>query len=115
MPTTSKRRLLIQEGLASYVVDYLDGTNLPKSDSATFLPFMSLCIGTKAKLEGVSLKYYEFERELRLILTALRAKRSGKDIIRELQFEDPTDPLVADILAQKDARRLRPAAENSKT
>ncbi|MBN2478858.1 MAG: DUF2764 family protein [Parachlamydiales bacterium] len=46
--------------------------------------------------------YFKFERELRLILTAIRAKKYKKDFLKELQFEDFHDDFVAFILAQKD-------------
>jgi len=46
--------------------------------------------------------YFKMERELRLIFTALRAKQMKRDIVYELQYEDPKDDLVAYILAQKD-------------
>jgi len=47
--------------------------------------------------------YFDFEREWRLILVGFRGKRGNKDLAKELQHEDFTDPLVAQILAQKDA------------
>ena len=47
--------------------------------------------------------YFKFEREQRLILTALRAKRLRLDISKELRFEDLSDDFVHYILAQKDA------------
>ncbi|MBI4142664.1 thioredoxin domain-containing protein, partial [Candidatus Uhrbacteria bacterium] len=37
------------------------------------------------------------------VLTALRAKQSGRDLAVELQFEDPKDPFVLQILSQKDS------------
>jgi hypothetical protein len=48
---------------------------------------------------------------MRLVLTALRAKRYERDLVRELQFEDPTDPLVVSILAQKDSPEYTPPLE----
>jgi hypothetical protein len=46
-----------------------------------------------------------------LVLTALRAKEAGRDIVRELQFEDPYDPFIANILAQKDSSDFIPPKE----
>jgi hypothetical protein len=53
----------------------------------------------------------KFEREVRLILTALRSKFLKKDITFELQFEDPTDSFVNYILVQKDAESFTPPQE----
>lgn len=44
-------------------------------------------------------------------MVGLRAKQIGRDVTRELQFEDFADPLVAQILAQKDADRYEPPME----
>lgn len=48
------------------------------------------------------------ERDLRLILVAFRAKQLGRDLLKELQYEDPEDEIVAQILAQKDAPQYEP-------
>lgn len=56
-------------------------------------------------------KYFAFEREWRLVQLALRCKRLGRDVVAELQFEDLGDPLVVQILAQKDADSYDPPAE----
>jgi hypothetical protein len=53
-------------------------------------------------------QYFSFERNVRLILLALRSKKYNRDISKELQFEDFKDPLVANILSQKDMDRFDP-------
>ncbi|MFQ5728988.1 MAG: DUF2764 family protein, partial [Waddliaceae bacterium] len=53
-------------------------------------------------------EYLAFEREWRLVLTGFRAKKLGRDVTAELQFEDPYDEVVAQILAQKDAKTYEP-------
>jgi hypothetical protein len=63
------------------------------------------------KRKGFLRAYLTFEREWRLVLLALRAKQLGRDVAKELQFEDPTDPLVAHILAQKDSETYDPPLE----
>ncbi|NGX60725.1 MAG: hypothetical protein K940chlam9_00193 [Chlamydiae bacterium] len=55
--------------------------------------------------------YYRFQREMRLVETGFRAKKLGKDLSYELQYEDPKDPIVAQILAQRDARTYEPPFE----
>lgn len=98
--------LLVREAIPLYLVDFLDRY---ESTQERLRYFSSLYASLyREETEGFLQKYYQLERELRLILTALRAKISGKDLVRELQFEDPTDPLVADILAQKDAADYTP-------
>lgn len=49
-------------------------------------------------------KYFSFERELRLVMTGFRAKKLGRDLSVELQYEDPEEDLIAQLLAQKDAK-----------
>jgi hypothetical protein len=52
---------------------------------------------------GFLKEYLTFERNLRLVMVGLRAKAMGKDLLEELQFEDPHDPMVALILSQRDS------------
>lgn len=56
-------------------------------------------------------KYFGFERELSLVLAVLRAKDTKRDVMQEMQFEDPQDPFVAHILAQKDLDHYDPLME----
>jgi hypothetical protein len=44
-------------------------------------------------------------------MIGLRAKKLGRDVVKELQFEDFSDPIVAHILAQKDAENYEPPIE----
>lgn len=55
--------------------------------------------------------YFQFESEVRLILTTLRAKKLRRDLLSELQYEDLFDPLVAQILSQKDVKNYTPPEE----
>lgn len=55
--------------------------------------------------------YFLFQREMRLVMVGFRAKKIGRDVAFELQYEDPTDPIVAQILAQKDAKVYEPPFE----
>jgi hypothetical protein len=61
---------------------------------------------TMPELNGFLQKYYQMERKIRLCLTALRAKAAHRNLVRELQFEDPSDPFVAQLLAQKDEKEV---------
>lgn len=60
----------------------------------------------KRQGKGFVSEYFAFEHDFRLVLTAARAKKHGLDIQRELQFEDPKDPLVAELLAGRDAPKF---------
>ena len=95
--------LLVQEGLPPYVVDYLERYETTQERIRYFSSlYVSMYRSLIPDLKGFLLKYFEFDRELRLVLTGLRAKAFGKDIVREMQFEDHNEPLVMELLAQKD-------------
>jgi len=48
------------------------------------------------------------------LFSALRAKRLHRDIMAELQYEDPHDDLVSQIIAQKDSQTYEPPARYEK-
>ncbi|MCB1109804.1 MAG: DUF2764 family protein, partial [Chlamydiia bacterium] len=54
------------------------------------------------KYRGFLQRYFRFEREWRVLIAGYRAKKLGVDAAVELQHEDFHDPLVAEVLAQKD-------------
>lgn len=60
---------------------------------------------------GFLREFFEFERQWRLVVLALRAKKMHRDFTQELQFEDLHDPFVMQILAQKDAETYEPPLE----
>jgi hypothetical protein len=106
-----RESLLVQdESLPGYLLDFLDRYD-KESDRLAYFPFLFASLYSNQDLKGFLLEYYQFERDLRLILTALRAKKLGRNIVRELQFEDPLDPFVAFVLAQKDAEDFVPPRE----
>jgi hypothetical protein len=104
--------LLVQEELPSYLAEFLDHyeSNLERLKAFPSL-FASFFRESGDALEGFLKRYYSFERERMLILTALRAKATGRDIVKELQFEDPHDPFIVNILVQKDAADFIPPKE----
>lgn len=107
-----EEELLVKQALPEYLIEYLDRYETTEDRLRYFSSlYASLYREGQETLSGFLFKYYRFERELRLILTALRAKRARRDIIREMQFEDPFDPLVALILAQKDTPEFTPPRE----
>ena len=104
--------LLSRMGLKEYVYDFL--TEFKNRDER-LKNFSSLIVRYFAeeidKAEGFLKKYLIFEREWRLTIAGFRAKIAKKDIAIDLQFEDPYDDLVAQILAQKDAKRYEPPTD----
>lgn len=96
--------LLVQDGLPLFVIDFLQRYD---SLEERLRYFSSLYASLYSqKLKGFLADYYKLEREVRLVFTALRAKASGRSLLQELQFENPTDPFVAEILAQKDSEEF---------
>lgn len=56
-------------------------------------------------------EYSQFQREWQLVMVGLRAKILNLDLARQLQYEDAQDPLVAQILAQKESEHYEPPFE----
>jgi hypothetical protein len=104
--------LISEVGLPNYVYDFLD-SHESQSDRLLHFPgliaqFFSV---ESAHASGFLKEYLSFERSWRLVMTALRSKRLGRDLLVELQYENPDDPLVAQILSQKDAKAYEPPEE----
>jgi len=104
--------LLIRNNLPEYVFDFL---NRYESVAEKVRNFSSLLVTyfheEIPKQKGFMKRYLSFEREWRLVMLTLRAKKMHKDVTQALQFEDFADPLVAQILAQKDSDSYDPPSE----
>lgn len=61
-----------------------------------------------SKADGFLKKLLQLQRELRLVLVAFRAKKLGRHLEAELQFEDSDDPFIAQLLAFKDSPAFEP-------
>jgi hypothetical protein len=107
-----EQALLTKEGLPADLIDFLDRY---ESTQDRLRYFSSLYVASYARASaekrGFLKKLFTFDRDVRLILTALRAKVANRDLAREFQFEDPTDPLVMDFLLQKESNDLTVPAE----
>jgi len=104
--------LLTRDLLPEYVFDFLDRYETVADKVKYFFGLLTLFFQEEmAKHTGFVRWYLRFEREWRLVLMALRSKRSKRDLIAQLQFEDFSDSLVADILAQKDREDYTPPPE----
>lgn len=110
--------LVTHSGLPAYVLDFI--SKYPNNEQR--IRQFPLLIHQYYEKEidqskGFVKKYLQFERDLRLVMVGFRAKELGKDVSEELQYEDPFDLIVAQILAQKDAPVYDPPEgyENLKT
>jgi len=93
------------DGLPAYVYDFLDRFDKEEDRLHHFPSLISSYFNEELPGAcGFLYRYLLFEREWRLVTTAFRAKSLGRDVGQELQYEDFSDDLVAQILAQKDAK-----------
>ncbi len=101
--------LITRTGFPEYVYDFLDRFE-SEEDRLNHFPWVVAAYFSEElkKAKGFLFKYLTFEREWRLVLIGFRAKKLDRDLAVELQYEDPDDDVVAQILAQKDARSYEP-------
>lgn len=101
--------IISRAGLPNYVYAYMDKYEHEPDRLAHFSELISTFINAEIKdSRGFVREYIEFEREMRLVLSAFRAKKLGRDLTYELRYENPEDPLVNQILAQKDSEEYEP-------
>lgn len=107
--------LVHQSGLPNFVFDYAEKYEGLQQRLKNF-PWLVHQYFEKsiAQSSGFLKKLLSFEREYRLVMVGFRAKQLGVDVSQELQFEDPNDMIVAQILAQKDAKTYDPPEEYQK-
>lgn len=104
--------LLVKADLPDYVFEFLGKFEDNKEKARMFFGLLSRFYSEEVlKQEGFLKQLLTFQREVRLVLAALRSKKTKRDIVEELQFEDFTDPFVAQILAQKDMEDYEPPLE----
>lgn len=108
-PVDLEEAILSQGGLPEYIYNYLIENKLNEDRLAHFAKLVNDYFIHEAKQhKGFLRDYLLFERDLRLVCVGLRAKMTGRDILKELQFEDPNDPLIASLIAQKDSKTFIP-------
>ncbi len=104
--------LTVEDQFPDYVFDFLHEYDTEEERLKHFSKLVSLFFQNEMEnAEGFLKRYLVFERDLRLILLGFRAKVLKRDVAVELQYEDPTDVLVAQILAQKDSEIYEPPSE----
>lgn len=96
-------------GLPKYILDFSE-TYQTKAERLANFPLLlaSFFKQELATADPFLKRYFDFERKLRLVLVGFRAKKMGRNVASELQFENPEDLLVAQIMAQKDAPEYEP-------
>lgn len=101
--------LVTQDALPSYVFDFMKQYDSTEERLRHFASLLTSYYQSEVEsTDGFLHDYLVFQRELRLVLTAFRAKKMGRDLLVELQYEDPNDDAVAQIIAQKDAVEYDP-------
>jgi Protein of unknown function (DUF2764) len=96
----------------TFLIDFLEKYRTPQEKLNHFSLLMSQFFAAEISHEtGFVRDYFAFQRELRLVLLGFRAKKWGKNVAAELQYEDGSDPIVAQILAQSDAKVYEPPFE----
>jgi len=104
--------LLVEADLPGYVFEFLNQFEESKEKTRNFFGLLSRFYTYEiSKAKGFLKSWLILQREMRLVLAAVRAKKLGRDIINEFQFEDFTDPLVAEIISQKDLEIYDPPME----
>ncbi len=104
--------ILSETMLPEYVFDFLKEHDTLSAKLKAFPSLLSQFFQEETvKQKGFLKRFFEFERQWRLVVLAIRAKKLHRDFIQELQFEDLHDPFVMQILAQKDAENYEPPIE----
>lgn len=101
--------LISRSGLPDYVYDFID-LYPKKEDRIHHFPYLLAKFFQKAEnfKDPFVRHYLSFERELRLVMTAFRAKKLERDLSVEFQYENPEEDLIAQLLAQQDAKSYEP-------
>lgn len=101
--------LVTRSILPQYVFAFMDKYDNQQERLRHFPELLAIFFRESIKNASGFFKFYlTLEREIRLILVAFRAKALGRDLYAELQYEDPDEELIAQILAQKDAQTYEP-------
>lgn len=96
-------------GFPQYVFDFIDYYT-KKEERIHHFPLLLAKFFQAARHEKDRFlrAYFNFERELRLVITAFRAKKLGRNLSFELQYEDPEEDFIAQLLAKQDALSFEP-------
>lgn len=102
----------VGEEFPYYLQDFLSKYHSVEDRLVHFPLLMTLFFEYEIENEkGFIREFFTFQREMRLVMLGFRAKKLGRQVAAELQYEDVSDPIVAQILAQKDAKTYEPPFE----
>jgi len=107
--TEMEEALVTRSELPPYVFEFLDKYENDEERLRHYPELLAIFFRKEIdESSGFMKACLKMERELRLVLLAFRAKKLGRDLYKELQYEDPEEDLIAQILAQKDAPQYEP-------
>lgn len=99
-------------GIPNYFIEFLDECDTKEQQLKHFPKLVADYFKNEKKSASGFLKtYLDFARKYRLVLAAIRCKKLGRPVEEELRYESVSDPLVAQILAQKDSDNYEPPEE----
>lgn len=96
-------------GFPLYVYQFLEN-NPNQADRIDHFPNLLATFFQQSQLlkDPFLRRYFTFERALRLVLTAFRAKKLKKNFAEEFMYEDPSEELIAQLLAMQNAPQFEP-------
>lgn len=100
--------LRFKDYFPDFVFDFFEKDQTDREKLANFSQLYSLFFARYSQGSTPISSILKFERELRLFLTAFRAKKFGKDFSHEFRFEDADDQYVYSLLVQKESSKLVP-------
>lgn len=107
--------LLHADGVPSYVRRYLEAYETTGERLEHFPELLSAYFREESRrAKGFIKQLLSFQREFLLVSVAFRAKAIGRDLALELQFEDPEEPFIAQLMAYKDAQTFEPPEKYEK-
>jgi hypothetical protein len=110
-----EQALLLREWFPESVFEVLEKSESDQDKLRHFSAVVSAFLYRESEeLEGFLNYYFLFEWELRLVLAALRAGKIGRNFATLFQFEEASNPVVADILAQESSGRYEPPLQFAK-
>ncbi|MBA3602177.1 MAG: DUF2764 family protein [Parachlamydiaceae bacterium] len=105
--TNLEEVLLIPELLPNYAQKFLEKYESTEARLRYFSDLISAYFREEAaQSKGFLKEYLLFERKLRLIQTAFRAKYLNRDLLEELQFENPEESFIQHLISQKDSGKF---------
>ncbi len=98
-----------KEGLPKHILTFFD-SHEHKEDQIKYFPELIAYFYRNEQKDACKFveNYLAFERNLRLVLTGFRAVQLHRDLSKELQFENPDEDIITQILSQKDAATFDP-------